>query len=470
MNKPCAPIASRINWRLLLATFALACPLTALSAGSACLDLRGGDEAGGIGGTGAPAQNGIGGTGAPARGGVGGTGAPARGGVGGTGAPERGGDGSGGIGGTGSPLAELGDSIGIFGTITGFASVCVNGLEVHYDDATPVSMNGSPANLKDLAVGQVVSLEAKLGPRGLITREIAVLHALNGPVSQRVPPGQARQQLSVMGQAVIVTPATRGDAVNQALNPGNAVRVSGMPNANGTIIATRIDHAPTSSEHTMFGTLGSGQVHGVRVSGHQERSGERAEVLVKGHWDGQQLNVREQRENPATGFIGRVNRVVIEGVVPDTDRTGNLRLGRLQVQTTNKTRIEGSDTEVRRGQRVTITGRVDANRQIRADKIEISGDQQAQAPGRQSTNNSGGSSARDEHRDKKDDDRSGRSGGDDRLGSSSDDRSGRSGGERIERVEIERIEKVEKVEKVEVIERVERIERPDDSGRNRGGR
>jgi hypothetical protein len=280
------------------------------------------------------------------------------------------------------------------------------------------------------------------------------------------------QQLNVMGQPVIVTPATRGDAANQALNPGNAVRVSGMPNADGTIVATRIDHAPASSEHTLFGTLLGGQVHGVRVSGHQERGGERPEVLVKGHWDGQQLNVREQRDNPATGFIGRVNRVVIEGIVPDTDRTGQLRLGRLQVQTTNRTRIEGSDTEVRRGQRVTISGHVDANRQIRADRIEISGDQQAPGPGRQSTRNSGGGSADDGHRGKYDDDRSGSSGGDDRR-SSSDDRSGRSGGERIERVEIERIEKVEKVEKiekVEVIEKVERVERPDDSGRNRGGR
>jgi hypothetical protein len=29
--------------------------------------------------------------------------------------------------------------------ITGFASICVNGVEVHYDANTPVSINGQPA-------------------------------------------------------------------------------------------------------------------------------------------------------------------------------------------------------------------------------------------------------------------------------------------------------------------------------------
>src|SRR2546422_4023925 len=99
----------------------------------------------------ATVQSGIGGTGAPALGSlrawwqplVGGTprsesagnagqdvvaGRP---GIGGTGIGK---DGSGGIGGT-----------GIVGVITGFASICVNGVEVHYDASPPVSADGRPA-------------------------------------------------------------------------------------------------------------------------------------------------------------------------------------------------------------------------------------------------------------------------------------------------------------------------------------
>ena len=88
-------------------------------------------ESSGVGGTGAPARGAIntlkggwrtalgwhGLDGVDSPGGVGGTGAVAgRPGLGGTGISE------GGIGGT-----------GIVGVITGFASICVNGVEVHFD-------------------------------------------------------------------------------------------------------------------------------------------------------------------------------------------------------------------------------------------------------------------------------------------------------------------------------------------------
>src|SRR5213075_3081748 len=63
-----------------------------------------------------------------APGGTGGTGV-APGGVGGTGIGSE--SDNGGIGGT-----------GIVGTITGFASICVNGLEVHFSNDVPVSENG----------------------------------------------------------------------------------------------------------------------------------------------------------------------------------------------------------------------------------------------------------------------------------------------------------------------------------------
>jgi hypothetical protein len=102
-------------------------------------------QEGGIGGTGARAEGGIGGTGARAEGGIGGTGARADGGVGGT---------------------------GIVGTITGFASVCVNGLEVHYDANTPVTVDGRAAPAGELAIGQVVSAEAEVTQSGLRARGI----------------------------------------------------------------------------------------------------------------------------------------------------------------------------------------------------------------------------------------------------------------------------------------------------------
>ena len=101
----------------------------------------------GLGGTGVQAYKapgGIGGTGAVAAAGVG---------LGGTGIEK---DGQSGMGGTGiSAAAPSGmGGTGIVGVITGFASICVNGVEVHFDDAIPVSDNGQAVTAQRLAVGQ----------------------------------------------------------------------------------------------------------------------------------------------------------------------------------------------------------------------------------------------------------------------------------------------------------------------------
>ena len=68
----------------------------------------------------------------PDEGGIGGTGArpssPEEGGIGGTATRPSAPDDEGGIGGTG--IAVQGDT-GIIGTITGFGSICVGGVEIH---------------------------------------------------------------------------------------------------------------------------------------------------------------------------------------------------------------------------------------------------------------------------------------------------------------------------------------------------
>ncbi len=168
---------------------------------------------GGLGGTGARAAGpgGVGGTGARAQapGGMGGTGqrADAAGGVGGTGRAPGEGGGNGGIGGTGIDLA--GDQpVGIVGVITGFASVCLNGVHVEYDASTPVSENGRAADAGKLAVGQVVSIEAVPTPGGgFRARDVAIVNVLEGPLG-RTPDGA----YSVMGQRIVLMPGARAGA------------------------------------------------------------------------------------------------------------------------------------------------------------------------------------------------------------------------------------------------------------------
>lgn len=139
---------------------------------------------GGMGGTGVRNENGgVGGTGAPVQqrpGGTGGTGAVAEG-VDGTYFDQRHGD----VGGTGTPILRPGGTggTGIVGTITGFASICVNGMEVHYGKDVPVSENGAPASSGHLAIGQVVAVEAFATQRGLQAGRISILNVFEGPLT-----------------------------------------------------------------------------------------------------------------------------------------------------------------------------------------------------------------------------------------------------------------------------------------------
>src|SRR5215216_2906645 len=67
-----------------------------------------------------------------------------------------------GLGGTGiQQMAQVqpGDGLGgtgIIGTISGFGSIIVNGLELEFDHSTAVGNDGRPTSLDELRVGQVI--------------------------------------------------------------------------------------------------------------------------------------------------------------------------------------------------------------------------------------------------------------------------------------------------------------------------
>ena len=203
---------------------------------------------GGIGGTGAPQST----TAVGSTGGIGGTGQIASpGGIGGTGAPNEG--------------------VGIVGIVTGFASVCVNGVEVHFEAATPTSENGAASHPAALAVGQLVSIEAVAGPHGLVARGIAIVNALEGPIT-RLPKGG--KFIEVLGQTVALMPDTRGLS-GKGLAPGQMVKVAGLVGADGKLTATRLTAAPGLTRSSVVGAVGgkgpASHVGGVAVNTHVVR-------------------------------------------------------------------------------------------------------------------------------------------------------------------------------------------------------
>ena len=159
------------------------------------------------------------------------------GGIGGTGVDP------GGIGGTGQ-RAEA--EVGVLGVITGFASICVNGIEVHYDANTPVSLNGDPASAKALGVGQLVSVLAV----GSGTQARATwIDIVDTAVGQVTAVESAGTLLQVNKQRVRIDPSTvLGPGLSRtelaAAQVGDTLRVSGLRSADGSIVATRVETAP----------------------------------------------------------------------------------------------------------------------------------------------------------------------------------------------------------------------------------
>lgn len=317
---------------------------------------------------------GIGGTGAPAAttsdpGGIGGTGQVAQQppGIGGTGQVAL----RPGIGGTGQVADNGLGGTGIVGVVTGFGSVCVNGLKVEYEVDTPVQRDGQPVPQSVLAVGQVVALNA-VGPSGqLQAQRIVVLDVAVGPIGAI---DAASGRFEVMGQpATVVDPAALG-----GLQPGQWVRVSGQRLADGEIRATRVQPVEPGSAW-VAGALartadGNWRVAGTPLVAGAPVPAEAApgqEVAVGGDWVNGRLQVSRITLQPTRAAIGPVRSVVLQGYVHQVSGQ-QLNLGFETLTFSRAMQVIGGTLDtLRSGQPVLVRGRVDGQQRLIVDQLEF---------------------------------------------------------------------------------------------------
>jgi hypothetical protein len=146
------------------------------------------------------------------------------------------------------------------GAITGFGSVHVNGKKFETTSAV-VSIDDTPGTQADLHVGDVVEVKGHHdAATGKDVAEQIQLHSnVQGPLESVDATTLA---LVVMGQPVSVSATTSfGDGITPAsvagLAVGDILRVSGMPAADGSIQATRIERKPAGSSLRVIGTAAS---------------------------------------------------------------------------------------------------------------------------------------------------------------------------------------------------------------------
>ncbi len=145
-----------------------------------------------------------------------------------------GGDSGGGIDGTGGGGI---DGTGMaFGTITGFGSVFVNGIEFSTSNST-IKLDDNSVTQNDLRVGMVVRVDGSIDNRQAAA--ITVDDAVKGRVEQVLD----ASRLVVMGQTVLIDNQTR--VANGAPGLNDYVEVHGLPSADGVVTAGYIERKTT---------------------------------------------------------------------------------------------------------------------------------------------------------------------------------------------------------------------------------
>jgi hypothetical protein len=363
-------------------------PISSLLVILSCLLLQAGEVSAeetcrGIGGTGVVANGcGVGGTGhSSTKEGIGGTGhAVPNSGVGGTGMMAS----KGGIGGTGHLQGEGGiGGTGIVGIITGFGSIWVNGLEVQYDAKTPVADNAVIATANDLAIGQVVTIEASGSNNEFKANKISVVDAVAGQITSI---DTNTGKLIVLGQTITLSSKTiMHDQHNQAnqlkLNVGDYIKVSGLRLANGDIKASRIAQTTIIAEPNLVGpvTGKSGnviEVYGLKIvttSSANLSIGQ--EVIASGKQVGETLLAREIKPSPTSELFGKTEQIRLQGYVGESSSGGQIKVGNLDVVLSAQSiSPQGKMNELNSGELVQISGHFDRDNRIVADKIEFSMD------------------------------------------------------------------------------------------------
>jgi hypothetical protein len=293
--------------------------------------------------------------------GVGGTGYQGGGdGIGGTGHENDSGDG---IGGTGY-LNDSGDGIGgtgIVGIVTGFASICINGVEVDYDQQTSVDVDGETASTSALRKGQLVAINTTNKDGRLQAKHISISHPLIGKIEKISP---AKDSLQVMGQMIRINSNTIG---KDKLKPNQTVALSGLVSEKGVIHATRIDIEKKSTPSSITGLVDqSGKINGVAIAmGEQIKANK--QLQVSGSWNGRSLIPSQINESPIQRVISDAKKVIIQGISPVSTK-GKMNVQHQPFKTTADTKTKAHASI--KAQVVIVRGTKNEKGEINAKTIE----------------------------------------------------------------------------------------------------
>ncbi len=291
------------------------------------------------------------------------------------------------IGGATAGIGRTGIAVG---PVTTFGSVVVNGVHFNTDSAV-FSVNDAVGTQGDLRVGQIVVILGTIDDDGTTgtADSVSFDDTVTGPVESIDIAGN---QLVVLGQTVLVSPDTSFDddfspASLEGVSVGQIVEVSGQIDADGNIVATRIEPKPIGSQFEVHGTVSNHDATNMRFNindlvvdystamlddfpNGQISDGDFVEA--KGTNLGGELLASEVELEDLLPDANDGDRVEIEGFITRFASAQDFDVSGLPVTTDDNTVFVGGDaTDLGLNIKVEAEGDLDANGVLVATKIDI---------------------------------------------------------------------------------------------------
>lgn len=301
-------------------------------------------------------------------------------------------------GGGGGGLAGI-DRLGVStGTVTGFGSIFVNGVEWETSGAT-ITFDDGPGTESDLRVGQVVTVRGELNSAGTAGTADSVEYdnSLEGPISSI---SLEAGTFVVLGQTVVTSADTQfddsipdrpiqdGRRTLDDLEAGDVVEVSGYRDAAGAVRATRIElRTGGGAEFEVKGvvsgldpgtstfSIGSLDVNYAAATLEDFENGETLSngdfVEVEGTFAADLLTASKvELEDDLGGDDGDTGEV--EGLVTAFTSAANFAVNGVPVTTNSGTEFErGTAGDLALNVKVEVEGEFNASGVLVADKVEF---------------------------------------------------------------------------------------------------
>jgi Domain of unknown function (DUF5666) len=283
----------------------------------------------------------------------------------------------GGIGGTGYVSS---------GTITGFGSIVVNGVEFDTGNALVIiggrpAGSGNQAVLGNLDLGQVVVIEATVNQTVSPGSASRVMFTPNvkGPAAEIISIDPTIKKVIVLGQTIIIDETTvLRDTSLEALAVNNFVEVSGLMDATGVIQATYVkkkadSFAPLTevevkgfvqdldSTAKTFRLSDLAVYYGQADIGRLAGSSPAANQLVHVRGTiGPEWRLEATKVEPADeSRMASAERLDLEGFITEFISSSDFRMGSEKVQADGNTQFVGGGSEdLELGARIRVRGRM----------------------------------------------------------------------------------------------------------------